>query len=384
METGVAIAFWILAVVGVASALAVVLLENIFRAALFLVLSFLTVAGFFILLQADFLAAAQILIYAGAISILLIFAILMTKEIQRGNPSNQFQWPTVVFAGLILTAIIVATLTTNWTIAEEEGKARALFGDDAERNLQELLEPAASARVQALLGDGYQDVLLAVFGGDTDRSLSEGFNENPKPVLSTLAERGEMGRISDVILGDDAQKSYNDLVAESSEVDVDSIYGADSIRLIFGNVGDRTLEEVFLGYPTSTEQVVDGEEKPLALFDEEDLDKNLDKLLDEPSAGRMQALLGKDFEAVLKTAFVGDTGRSLREAYSDNPEPILRALKETRVLNLMDQAFKPPEITTSKLADSLFNQFLLPFEVAALLLLAAILGAIVIAKEARA
>jgi len=58
METGVAIAFWILAVVGVASALAVVLLENIFRAALFLVLSFLTVAGFFILLQADFLAAA--------------------------------------------------------------------------------------------------------------------------------------------------------------------------------------------------------------------------------------------------------------------------------------------------------------------------------------
>lgn len=383
METGVAIAFWILAVVGVASALAVVLLENIFRAALFLVLSFLTVAGFFILLQADFLAAAQILIYAGAISILLIFAILMTKEIQRGNPSNQFQWPTVVFAGLILTAIIVATLTTNWTIAEEEGKARALFGDDAERNLQELLEPEAAARVQALLGDGYQEVLSAVFADDTDRDLSKAFNENPKPALSTLAERGEMGRLADVILGDDAQKSYEKLVDETSEADVDSIYGADSLKRIFGNKGDRTLEEVFLGYPTAAQQLIDGEEEPQALF-EEDLDKNLDKLLDEPSAGRMRALLGKDFEAVLKTAFVGDTGRSLREAYSANPEPILRALKETRVLNLMDQAFKPPEATTSILADSLFNQFVLPFEVAAVLLLAAILGAIVIAKEARA
>ena len=106
MDVGVAIAFWTLAVLGVGSSLAVVLLRDIFRAALFLVLSFLTVAGIYIILQADFLAAAQILIYVGAISILLIFAIMLTRDIQRGNPSNKFLVPGLFMAGIILSAII--------------------------------------------------------------------------------------------------------------------------------------------------------------------------------------------------------------------------------------------------------------------------------------
>ena len=69
---GFDIAFWILAVVGVAAALMVVLQRDVFRAALSLVLCFLIVAGIYVTLSADFLAAAQVLIYVGAISILII------------------------------------------------------------------------------------------------------------------------------------------------------------------------------------------------------------------------------------------------------------------------------------------------------------------------
>ncbi|GAI40794.1 unnamed protein product, partial [marine sediment metagenome] len=76
---GLEIAFWLLAVVGILAALAVVLLRNVFRAALCLVVCFLAVAGIYITLSADFLAVAHVLIYVGAISVLIILAIMLTR-----------------------------------------------------------------------------------------------------------------------------------------------------------------------------------------------------------------------------------------------------------------------------------------------------------------
>ena len=55
--------------------------RNLFHAALALMGSFLGVAGLYVLLEAGFLAAAQLLIYIGAISILVIFAIMMTRRL---------------------------------------------------------------------------------------------------------------------------------------------------------------------------------------------------------------------------------------------------------------------------------------------------------------
>ncbi|MEE9248569.1 MAG: NADH-quinone oxidoreductase subunit J [Dehalococcoidia bacterium] len=119
MDVGIAIAFWVLAVLAVGSAAAVVIIRDIFRAALFLILSFLSIAGLYIVLEADFLAAAQILIYVGAISILLIFAIMLTRDTQRGNPSNKFLVPGLFLAGVILSAIVVAIFTTDWPQSPE-------------------------------------------------------------------------------------------------------------------------------------------------------------------------------------------------------------------------------------------------------------------------
>jgi NADH-quinone oxidoreductase subunit J len=108
------IAFWIIAIVGVASALSVVILKDVFRAALALVMCFIAVAGIYITLSADFLAVVQILIYVGAVSVLIILAIMMTKEVQQGNLSNRLKVPALVVAVIFLAILLFSVLTTSW------------------------------------------------------------------------------------------------------------------------------------------------------------------------------------------------------------------------------------------------------------------------------
>ena len=116
---GLEIAFWVLAAVAVAAALAVVLLPNIFRAALSLILCFLAVAGIFVTLSADFLAAVQILVYVGAIAVVIILAIMLTREVQRGSLANKFRLPVLLGAILFLGVTIFAVVNTSWSIATE-------------------------------------------------------------------------------------------------------------------------------------------------------------------------------------------------------------------------------------------------------------------------
>ena len=75
------IIFWAVAAVTVISALMVVTLKNIFHCALFLILCLFSVAGIFVMLNAEFLAAAQVLIYVGAVAILMIFAIMLSENL---------------------------------------------------------------------------------------------------------------------------------------------------------------------------------------------------------------------------------------------------------------------------------------------------------------
>ena len=111
------ISFWILAVVMILAALGVVLLRNVFRAALSLILCFLMVAGLYITLSADFLAAVQILVYVGAISVLIILAIMMTREVQRGSPPNRLQFPAFIVAILFFEVLVLTLINTPWQIS---------------------------------------------------------------------------------------------------------------------------------------------------------------------------------------------------------------------------------------------------------------------------
>ena len=114
---GASVAFWVLASIAVLAALSVVLVRDVFRAALSLILCFLMVAGLYITLSADFLAAVQILIYVGAISVLIILAIMLTREVQRGSPSNRFRLPAFFVAVLFFAGIAYAMLNTPWQIS---------------------------------------------------------------------------------------------------------------------------------------------------------------------------------------------------------------------------------------------------------------------------
>jgi len=119
LSTGPSIAFWMLASVAVTSAVAVITLRDMFRAALFLVVTFLSIAGLYVTLNADFIAAVQVLIYAGAISVLLIFAVLLTRDMQQGNPSNRLTKPAVFLGGVLLSTLIVVITNTKWRLSHE-------------------------------------------------------------------------------------------------------------------------------------------------------------------------------------------------------------------------------------------------------------------------
>jgi NADH-quinone oxidoreductase subunit J len=111
------ISFWIMAVIAVAAALAVVMMKDVFRAALSLVVCFVMIAGIYILLSAEFLAVVQILIYVGAISVIIILAIMMTREYQRGSPANKFRVPAFLVAAALLGIVCYSILNTSWNIA---------------------------------------------------------------------------------------------------------------------------------------------------------------------------------------------------------------------------------------------------------------------------
>jgi len=117
MEHSVGAVFWILSFVMLVSAFMVVSLKNIFHCALFLVLCLFSVAGVFVLLEAEFLAAAQVLIYVGAIAILMIFAIMLTsnissKAIRQTNENVGVAFFVAVVFGL--SAILLIGNTHVW------------------------------------------------------------------------------------------------------------------------------------------------------------------------------------------------------------------------------------------------------------------------------
>jgi NADH-quinone oxidoreductase subunit J len=106
MDT-ITLAFFALAFLIIASSIFVVSSKNIFHSAIFLVLALFGVAGIFVLLNAPFLAAAQVLIYVGAVSMLMIFAVMLTARIadQTVRHTNE-----QVGTGLIVSAGLLAVI----------------------------------------------------------------------------------------------------------------------------------------------------------------------------------------------------------------------------------------------------------------------------------
>ena len=115
---------WLLAAVVLIGAIWVVTLKNLFRAALSLGLVLLGVAGFFIVLEAEFLAFVQILVYVGAILTLVVFAIMLTAKLHSPAPDGPTSRQTLpaAAASLGLFAILAAaTCPLSWPKAPSAG-----------------------------------------------------------------------------------------------------------------------------------------------------------------------------------------------------------------------------------------------------------------------
>jgi len=112
--------FSLLAFIIILSALLVVSLKNIFHCALFLILALFGVAGIYILLHAEFLAAVQVLIYVGAISILIIFAIMLTSQLasEKIKQSNEQVWVALVVCLGFLLITLGSLLRSTWNVVE--------------------------------------------------------------------------------------------------------------------------------------------------------------------------------------------------------------------------------------------------------------------------
>jgi NADH-quinone oxidoreductase subunit J len=113
------IVFWILAIVSVGAALAVVILRDVFRAAISLVLLFLAIAITYITLYADFLAVVQVLIYVGAITILIIVAVMLTREVWHGSPPGKLRIPALIVSLLLLGTMVFTVISTKWETSGE-------------------------------------------------------------------------------------------------------------------------------------------------------------------------------------------------------------------------------------------------------------------------
>jgi len=104
------VVFILISLFTIISAIVVVTDRNLFRAAIALMASFLGVAGLYILLEAGFLAVAQLLVYIGAISILVIFAIMMTRRLMQTVESPFNSQPIWGLAAAILAFILLAVV----------------------------------------------------------------------------------------------------------------------------------------------------------------------------------------------------------------------------------------------------------------------------------
>src|SRR5919205_1126048 len=104
--------FLVLAIFTLAAGVMVVTVKNIIHSALWLIASFFGVAALYLLMEAEFIAVVQVLIYVGAISILVLFAIMLTRHVTGEGVRQLYQrwWVALIVVAALFVALIVPTV----------------------------------------------------------------------------------------------------------------------------------------------------------------------------------------------------------------------------------------------------------------------------------
>src|SRR5437867_1254556 len=125
--SGSQIVYYILAAVTVLAAVGVITRKSAVHSAIFLIAALMGVAGIYVVLEAEFLAAVQVLVYAGGVMVLFLFVIMLVDIEQRGKPEHAHRKVSkvAIATGAVLTVILLCLLLS--TFAEQSlGPASAV------------------------------------------------------------------------------------------------------------------------------------------------------------------------------------------------------------------------------------------------------------------
>lgn len=170
------IAFWVFAALAIAASVMVVTVRDVFKASLFLAASFAAAAGLYVLLRAEFLAVVQVLIYVGAISVLIVFTVMLVRQVSGGNRSGG---PFYAFAGgvaavLVVLAIGYAAVNSKWSDLDHAAAA------------DERIAAALTGQYQPQQSPGNPDVDLVTIPVDDPETAQSGVFDRTTNQLGTM------------------------------------------------------------------------------------------------------------------------------------------------------------------------------------------------------
>ncbi len=118
-DFGFHLAFWSLAAMTLGGATMIIVSRNLIHAVIWLVLSMLGIAGLYLTLSADFIAVVQVLIYVGAIAVLMLFAIMLTPRAERDNSQSIASAPAGIVVILVMISMLWVAIDTDWGAVRE-------------------------------------------------------------------------------------------------------------------------------------------------------------------------------------------------------------------------------------------------------------------------
>ena len=117
------ILFWFLSAMAIGCALGVILSRNPVKSVLFLIATFFAISGHYVLMNAQFLAVVNVIVYAGAIMVLFLFVIMLMNLNADAEPqkSRLVQFAAVLSGGALFLVIIAALKTANLNVETRIG-----------------------------------------------------------------------------------------------------------------------------------------------------------------------------------------------------------------------------------------------------------------------
>ena len=155
--------FYMAGALTIGGALGVVMTRNIVYAAFALLISLFGVAGLFLIAFAEFLALVQVLIYGGAIVIVILFALMLTRIEDFEHLTDNRQWPLAAVAGVgIFGLLVAAVLETSVRTGARQGIGVRALGESLFQDWAVPFEVASLVLLVALIG---AVVMVRTYGG---------------------------------------------------------------------------------------------------------------------------------------------------------------------------------------------------------------------------